>query len=184
MFTKQVVVDGKGHLMGRLASYVAKTLLSGTRIVVVRAELINISGSLFRNKTKFHEFLKKRRNTNPRTGFVHYRSPSRIFWRVVRGMLPRFTARGAAALGKLKVFEGVPSPYDLQKKQVVPDALKVVRLKNFRKYCVLGDLAQEVGWSKKSLVEKLEEKRKTRAEAWHKKSIEQENSRRAALNLP
>lgn len=71
----------------------------GQRIVVVRTEKINISGSLFRNKVKFGEFLRKRRNTNPRTGFVHYRSPSRIFWRTVRGMLPRFTARGAAALG-------------------------------------------------------------------------------------
>ena len=155
MFTKQILVDGKGHLLGRLASYVAKQLLSGTRIVVVRAESINISGSLFRNKTKFHQFLRKRMLTNPKRGFVHYRSPSRIFWRVVRGMLPRFTARGAAALGKLKVFEGVPSPYDVKKKHVVPDALKIVRLKNFRKYCVLGDLAQEVGWNKKSLVEKL-----------------------------
>ena len=184
MFTKQVLIDGKGHLLGRLASYVAKTLLSGTRIVVVRAEGINISGSLFRNKTTMHEFLRKRRVHNPRKGFVHYKSPSRIFWRVVRGMLPRFTARGAVALGKLKVFEGVPSPYDVQKKQVVPDALKVIRLKNFRKYCTLGDLAQEIGWSKKSLVEQLEQKRLNRASAWHKKSIETENARRTALNLP
>ena len=30
MFTRQIVVDGKGHLLGRLASYVAKALLSGT----------------------------------------------------------------------------------------------------------------------------------------------------------
>ncbi len=29
MFEKQIVIDGKGHLMGRLASYVAKQLLSG-----------------------------------------------------------------------------------------------------------------------------------------------------------
>jgi large subunit ribosomal protein L13Ae len=29
MFQKQIVIDGKGHLMGRLASYVAKQLLSG-----------------------------------------------------------------------------------------------------------------------------------------------------------
>jgi large subunit ribosomal protein L13Ae len=37
MFTKQILVDGRGHLLGRLASYVAKQLLSGSRIVVVRA---------------------------------------------------------------------------------------------------------------------------------------------------
>lgn len=31
VFAKQVIVDGKGHLMGRLASYVAKELLSGNK---------------------------------------------------------------------------------------------------------------------------------------------------------
>ena len=29
MFRKVVVIDAKGHLLGRLASYVAKQLLSG-----------------------------------------------------------------------------------------------------------------------------------------------------------
>jgi len=29
MFKKLIVVDGKGHLLGRLASYIAKALLSG-----------------------------------------------------------------------------------------------------------------------------------------------------------
>jgi len=29
MFKKLIVIDGKGHLLGRLASYVAKALLSG-----------------------------------------------------------------------------------------------------------------------------------------------------------
>jgi hypothetical protein len=29
MFQKQIIIDGKGHLLGRLASYVAKQLLSG-----------------------------------------------------------------------------------------------------------------------------------------------------------
>jgi large subunit ribosomal protein L13Ae len=97
-------------------------------------------------------------------------------------MLPRFTARGAAALGKLKVFEGVPAPYDLKKKLVVPDALRVVRLKNYRKYCTLGDLAAEVGWGKRSLVAKLEDKRRVRAEAWHKKRLEVASNVRKAQN--
>ena len=29
MFDKEIVIDGKGHLMGRLASIVAKEILSG-----------------------------------------------------------------------------------------------------------------------------------------------------------
>jgi hypothetical protein len=40
-----VVVDGKGHLLGRLASIVAKQLLNGKKVVVVRTEALVISGS-------------------------------------------------------------------------------------------------------------------------------------------
>lgn len=46
------VVDGKGHLLGRLASVLAKQILSGQQVTVVRAELLNVSGSFFRNKVR------------------------------------------------------------------------------------------------------------------------------------
>jgi large subunit ribosomal protein L13Ae len=39
------IIDGKGHLLGRLASICAKQLLQGKKIVVVRSEQILISGS-------------------------------------------------------------------------------------------------------------------------------------------
>nr|AAX81225.1 ribosomal protein L13 [Uroleptus sp. WJC-2003] len=164
MFEKEIVIDGRGHLLGRLASKVAKELLSGQRIVVVRCELLLRSGSLFRNKLKFHEFLNKGMNTNPRRGQFHFRTPSRIFWRTVRGMLPHKTPKGAAALGRMKVFEGIPYPYDQKRRMVVPDALKVLRMKSHRKFCVLGELAKQVGWTRKDLVERLEEKRKVKAD--------------------
>jgi large subunit ribosomal protein L13Ae len=47
-----IVIDGKGHLLGRLASIIAKQVLNGQKIVVVRCEEINISGSFFRNKVR------------------------------------------------------------------------------------------------------------------------------------
>lgn len=31
MFNKVIVIDAKGHLLGRLASYVAKQLISGIK---------------------------------------------------------------------------------------------------------------------------------------------------------
>jgi ribosomal protein uL13 len=46
----QITIDGKGHLLGRLASTVAKQLLNGQKIVVVRCEALNISGEFFRAK--------------------------------------------------------------------------------------------------------------------------------------
>jgi ribosomal protein uL13 len=48
------VIDGKGHLLGRLASIVAKQLLNGQKIVVVRCEALNISGEFFRAKRTYH----------------------------------------------------------------------------------------------------------------------------------
>ena len=45
MFEKEVVFDCRGHIMGRLASIVAKELLSGQKVVCVRCEELNITGS-------------------------------------------------------------------------------------------------------------------------------------------
>ena len=66
MFDKLVVIDGKDHLVGRLASYLAKELMNGQKIVVVRSERLVISGSLFRNKLKFLEWMHKRSSHNPK----------------------------------------------------------------------------------------------------------------------
>ena len=46
-------------------------------------------------------------------------------------MIPHKTKRGAAALERLKAFEGVPAPYDKVKRVVIPDALKYVQ------FCIL-----------------------------------------------
>ena len=45
MFEKEIVIDGSGHIIGRLASTVAKELLSGQKVVVVRCEALEITGS-------------------------------------------------------------------------------------------------------------------------------------------
>ncbi|KAI9594670.1 60S ribosomal protein L16 [Syncephalis fuscata] len=168
-FEKVVVIDAKGHLLGRLASTVAKQILSGQRVVLVRCEDIQMSGSFFRNKLKYHAFLRKRCIVNPNRGPFHFRAPSRIFFRTVRGMVPHKTARGAAALNRLKVFEGVPPPYDTVKRVVVPAALRVVRLQPGRKYCTLSRLAREVGWKYEEVVKKLEDKRMVRSQAYHER---------------
>ncbi|KAF8332345.1 60S ribosomal protein L16 [Cantharellus anzutake] len=163
-----VIIDGKGHLLGRLASVVAKQIISGQKIIVVRCEEINISGSFFRNKLKFHRYLNKRHLVNPKkSGPFHHRAPSRIFFKAVRGMIPHKTGRGSAALARLKLFEGVPQPYDRKKRMVVPEALRVLRLKPGRKYCTIKRLSHEVGWGYKDVVERLEEKRKLKAQAFY-----------------
>ena len=163
VFQDSVLVDGRTHMLGRLASIIAKELLCGQKVVVVRCEQLCVSGSLVRNKVKFTAFLKKRTNTNPKRGPIHYRSPARMLWRTVRGMLPHKTHRGQQALARLQCFEGVPPPYDKMKKMVVPEALKVLRLKPGRRFTVLARLASEFGWKHEALIAKMEEKRVARS---------------------
>ncbi|CAH0558033.1 unnamed protein product [Brassicogethes aeneus] len=160
---KAILIDGRGHLLGRLAAIVAKTLLQGNKVTVVRCEQLNISGNFYRTKLKFMSFLRKRCNVNPARGPFHFRAPSRIFWKTVRGMLPHKSERGKQALRNLKAYEGIPPPYDRRKRVVVPGALRVICLKPGRKFCHVGRLSHEVGWKYQSVVRTLESKRKVKA---------------------
>jgi large subunit ribosomal protein L13Ae len=162
-----VVVDCRGHMLGRLASILAKQILSGHHVVCVRCEDIQLSGGMVRQKAKYERFLRKRSVTNPRRGAVKFRAPSKILWRTVRGMVPHKTARGAASMERLKVFEGVPAPYDKVKRMVIPDALKVLRLQQGHKSCRLGDVATQIGWKHNDVVAELEAKRKVKSAAFY-----------------
>lgn len=114
-------------------------------------------------------FLRKRCVVNPARGAFHFRAPSRIFYRTIRGMMPHKSARGAAALERLKVFEGIPTPYDTVKRMVVPAALRVLRLAPGRKFTILKRLSSEFGWKYQEVVEKLEEKRKMKSKAYYER---------------
>lgn len=167
--SKPIIVDCRGHLLGRLASILAKQLLNGQAIVAVRTEEINISGSHFRNKLKFFDKLRKHHNTNPKRGPFHFRAPSRILYHTVRGMIPHKTFRGKQALQRLKVFEGIPAPFDKKKRMVIPEAMRVIRLKQGRDFANLGELASQTGWKHADLIKRLEDNRKVRANAWYQK---------------
>jgi len=159
--------------MGRLASIVAKEVMNGQHVIVVRCEELNISGSHYRNKLKWDAFAKKHSNTNPtRGGPFHFLSPSRIFFRCVRGMMAHKTARGAEALNRLKVFEGIPPPYDKKKRMVVPMALQATRLRPGRDFCNLGELSTQLGWTHAELIKRLEATRKVASASFWKSKVE------------
>ena len=113
--------------------------------------------------------MRKRCIVNPKKGAFHFRAPSRIFYRCIRGMIPHKTARGAAALERLKVFEGVPPPYDKVKRLVIPQALRVLRLAPGRKFCTVKRISSEFGWKYEDVLARLEEKRKVKSKAYYEK---------------
>mmetsp|Transcript_41153 Transcript_41153/g.63411 ORF Transcript_41153/g.63411 Transcript_41153/m.63411 type:complete len:156 (-) Transcript_41153:1741-2208(-) len=146
------IVDGKGHLFGRLASICAKELLKGKKVIILRSEKIEISGKHIKNKLQFLSKFKKRTNTNPKRGPFHFKNPSRIFWKGVRGMLPHKIKKGTDALKRLRIYEGIPLAFWKMKKMVVPNALRILKLAPGRKYSRLGDIANEIGWVKKNFI--------------------------------
>ena len=182
MVKKCIVVDATGHLVGRMASYIAKQIQLGQRIVVVRCEKAIYSGKHYRNKLNFMEKRHKHNNSNPRRGGpFHQTAPSHIIYRTIRGMIPYKTAKGAAAMGRLKCFDGCPVSANAMKKMVIPDALKAVKLGSRAKYCVLGNVAKDCGWTQQELIDELEEKRITKNHEWYLKKVEQEKAECKAI---
>ncbi|NXO72660.1 RL13A protein, partial [Phainopepla nitens] len=152
-----LVIDGRGHLLGRLAAIVAKQVLLGRRVVVVRCEGINISGNFYRNKREcgVPRFGGKSRGLGENPGF----------WGLFRRFRPQKPRN---------------SPTLQRKRMVVPAALKIIRLKPTRKFAVLGRLAHEVGWKYRDVTEALEEKRKEKAKLRYNKKRKMMSLRRRA----
>eukprot|EP00934_Nitzschia_sp_Nitz4_P007599 Nitzschia sp. Nitz4//scaffold56_size114212//26731//27557//NITZ4_003937-RA/size114212-snap-gene-0.180-mRNA-1//-1//CDS//3329554667//7589//frame0 len=177
---KPKIIDGRDHLLGRLASIVAKELLAGQSVVIVRCDEMVVSGSLIRNRTKYAQFRRKHMNTNPNRGPFHFKSPALMVWRTIRGMVNQKTARGQEALTRLSTFDGVPAPYDKQKRVVVPAALRVMRLKDNRAFTVIGTLADSVGWKHKELLGRLEAKRKAEGKEFYEQKKAKQALRKKA----
>ncbi|PDM26658.1 50S ribosomal protein L13 [Candidatus Bathyarchaeota archaeon B24-2] len=137
----EVVIDASGAILGRLASIVAKRLLSGERIVIVNAEKAVLSGKRLSLLREMKEFLQV---GHPGKGPHHPRRPDRILRRTIRGMLPRRKPKGVEAYRRLRVYLGVPKEYEGAEFEVISEA-KVDKLRC--PYVTLGELAKGIGWN-------------------------------------
>lgn len=153
------------------------------KIVAVRCEQINISGPIARNKLKWAAYRHLSCNTNPRRGPFHYRSPRSFLYRAVKRMVPRKTTRGALAMKNFKTFEGIPLAFHKVKRVVVPQALRILRLRPDRKYTILTDLCTQIGWSNRAAVEREEAERKLAGARYHNKSKVVHGAEKAAQRL-
>ena len=139
------VVDASNLVLGRMASHVAKMLLSGQRVVVVNAERAVISGSRSNIVEEYKEYvLAKRRLKNPDKGPKKVRRPDLVVKLVIRGMLPYKKAKGREAYKRLRVYIGVPKEYEEAPKVRFEDA-EASKL-SLRKYMYVGELVSLFGW--------------------------------------
>ncbi|MCS7107075.1 MAG: 50S ribosomal protein L13 [Acidilobaceae archaeon] len=140
---EEVYVNGENMILGRLASKVAKLLLSGKRVYVVNAEKVVVSGD--RSALIYYY---KRTILGVRSHLSHKwrpkrpRSPIRLFKAAVWGMLPK-NNKGIRALKALRVYVGVPE--ELKGKELVAfEEASSQRLA--RKPVPLAVIAKELGW--------------------------------------
>lgn len=109
------LIDGKGNILGRLASLVAKDLLKGEEVRIFNCEEVIISGSRKVVKSKFEELRRKGSKGSlkgPKIPRVSYK----IVKRSIRGMLPNYRAgRGRLAYKRLLCYNGVPKEFEGKK---------------------------------------------------------------------
>jgi large subunit ribosomal protein L13 len=137
------VIDATGHVVGRLASIVAKRLLNGEEIVVVNAEKAIVTG---RRKTVFAEYTKKRRHGSTTSrmrgiGPFYPRRPDMILRRTISRMMPHQQARGREALKRLRVHIDVPAAYKGSPLEIIEVAKRAPQ----GPYLSLGEVARNLG---------------------------------------
>jgi ribosomal protein uL13 len=137
-----MIINGEGHVLGRLASVISKNLLEGEEVIVLNAEKIMLTGSKEWAYAKYKQRVDRASISNPRDlGPKYPRRPDDIFRRTVRGMLPYKKSKGREAYKGLKAFVGVPDEYQDAEFQEIPQA----EFQNVRKGMELGDVSKLLG---------------------------------------
>merc|ERR1712195_263859 len=75
-----------------------------------------------------------------------------------------------------------PYPYDQKKRMVVPNALKVLRMKSGRNFTHLKDIAKIAGWAQGDLVDTLEYRRKAKSAKYYAATQAKAAAKTAATN--
>ena len=79
-----IIINGEGHILGRLASVVSKQLLEGEEIVVLNAEKIMLTGNKDWAYAKYKQRVDRASISNPRDlGPKYPRRPEDIFRRTI-----------------------------------------------------------------------------------------------------
>lgn len=150
-----LIVDAEGKILGRMASYVAKELLKGKRVAIVNAEKAIIVGNPRAILQKYRTRRSIQSTIHPRKSPVQPRTPDRIVWRAIRGMLPIKKAKGKEALRRLRVFIGVPSELVNAEKDAglrederayIKYMVESLKPKKDRRYVTVLWLANQLGW--------------------------------------
>lgn len=106
-----ILIDGKGTVMGRLATFVAKEALKGEDVKVFNCDEVIITGNKVNIKEEFET--KRSRVGHSQKGPKHHATSFKIVKRAIRGMLPNHReGRGRIAYKRIMCYSDIPAEFE------------------------------------------------------------------------
>lgn len=135
------IYNGKGMLLGRLATQVAKAALLGEEVKVVNCRDIVISGT--KVKIVANEVDKRKRKGYPLKSAKFSRLPDRFVRRSIRGMLPWKQTRGKEAFARIMCYTDVPE--GLAGKELLSVESATFKKLPSLKFMTVGEVCKSLG---------------------------------------
>ena len=107
---REIVIDAKGSVVGRLATFAAKKALQGNNIIIVNSEEAIIIGRPREILKKYTKRFALGRSVQK--GPLYPRKSEHILRRAIRGMIGIKKSRGREAFKRVKCYVGVPEKYE------------------------------------------------------------------------
>ena len=138
--TVTLIIDAKGLILGRMASYAASQAMLGQDVAIVNCEEAIISG---KKESIIKKYQQRMARGSIRTGPFHPRPADRIVRRVVRGMLDYNSYHGRKAFQRVMCYCGVPSDF-AGKAMTVPQGMDAGKLPVL-KFVKVKDICKVIG---------------------------------------
>jgi len=103
-----IIIDGNGMIFGRVATLIAKKAIEGEEVHLINAENMILTGDEKSIIAKFKARRAAQHKGTPEHSPHFSKVPHLLVKRMLRGMLPKQSARGTAALKKIMVYSGNP----------------------------------------------------------------------------
>jgi len=141
----KIYVNAENHVLGRLASKVAKLALNGYEVHIVNSEKVVITGKrdVILEEWK-HKIIER---GDWYKGPFYPKRPDKILRRVIKGMLPK-SWRGRIAFSRVRTYIGVPEELKDMKFEVFADCIISERIRKTKRkiwYVYLGEVSKHVG---------------------------------------
>lgn len=131
--TTQIIIDGSGAVLGRLAAHAAKQALLGKNVIIVNCNEILISGD---KRGIVQAYLHaRRRGRGSQKGPHISKVAEKITKRTIRGMLSYTQQRGWDAYKRVLCYNETPKEFEAAKKISILKEIKTntIKLKELSK---------------------------------------------------